>query len=88
MIDLFIDTTATVIGWEVEEVTFTKYENGYWYFKGFTEYEGDKTFYDFRANICGVGINVEFLETYSYHWKACLLIIQSDIKEAAINAFE
>jgi len=65
-IDEFIEDTAAIIGYEIENVTFKRYEGGRWYFEGFTEYEGEKEFYSLRAEICTVGVNLEYQNNGSW----------------------
>jgi ABC-type multidrug transport system permease subunit len=87
MINQFINVTAHIIGYEVENVTFQfydEYDGGRWYFKGFTEYEGEKEFHNLRAYVCGAGIALQFYSSYSHNWFNYGLIIQDDIKEAAL----
>jgi hypothetical protein len=90
MIDIFINDTASIIGYEVENVTFTKYENGYWYFEGYEEFvtfddleEPYQERYKFRANICSVGVNLEFLALHSYHWRSYGLLLATDYEHYA-----
>lgn len=73
MIDVFINSCISIIGYELDTVQFTEYKDNAWYFYGTDGYDE----WNFKCTICTVGIAMFFQQNGG--WYNYGLIIQSDL---------